>query len=190
LSGWGRTLILDIFEMVTGARMMMSYFRPGGLAWDIPDGFEDVVASFIDLLPSRIDEYEALLTDNPIWRERTQGVGVVDAETAKAMSVTGPILRATGVAWDLRKTMPYSVYSEFEFDVPVGTHGDVFDRYQVRMQEMRESIKIIRQALDKLPGGPHRVDNHKVAPPPKEEIYLSITCRLSRTWLKGAWWRT
>lgn len=182
-----REMILDIFEMVTGARMMMSYFRPGGLAWDIPDGFEEVVASFIDLMPSRIDEYEALLTNNPIWRERTQGVGVVDAETAMAMSVTGPILRATGVAWDLRKTMPYSVYSEFEFDVPVGTHGDVFDRYQVRIQEMRESIKIIRQALDKLPGGPHRVDNHKVAPPPKEEIYLSMEALIHhfKLWTEG-----
>ncbi len=182
-----REMILDIFEMVSGARMMTSYFRPGGLAWDLPDGFEEAVSNFIELFPERVDNYEQLLTDNPIWKDRTQGIGVIDTQTALSLSVTGPILRATGLAWDLRKTMPYSVYPEFDFDVPVGTHGDVYDRYRVRMQEMRESVKIIRQALEKLPGGPFRVDNHKVAPPPKEEIYLSMEALIHhfKLWTEG-----
>ncbi len=182
-----REMILDIFEMVSGARMMASYFRPGGLAWDLPDGFEEAVSNFIELFPERVDNYEQLLTDNPIWKDRTQGIGVIDTQTALSLSVTGPILRATGLAWDLRKTMPYSVYPEFDFDVPVGTHGDVYDRYRVRVQEMRESVKIIRQALEKLPGGPFRVDNHKVAPPPKEEIYLSMEALIHhfKLWTEG-----
>ncbi|MDQ7029013.1 MAG: NADH dehydrogenase (quinone) subunit D [Ardenticatenia bacterium] len=182
-----REMILDIFEMVSGARMMASYFRPGGLAWDLPDGFEEAVANFIELFPERVDNYEQLLTDNPIWKERTQGVGVIDTATALSLSVTGPILRATGLEWDLRKAMPYSVYPEFEFDVPVGAHGDVYDRYRVRMQEMRESVRIIRQALERLPEGAFRVDNHKVAPPPKEEIYLSMEALIHhfKLWTEG-----
>lgn len=183
-----REMILDIFEMVSGARMMASYFRPGGLAYDLPDGFKDVVANAIEVLPDRVDNYDQLLTGNPLWKERTQDVGVIDTETALALSVTGPILRATGYAWDLRKTMPYSVYEEFDFDVPVGCNGDVFDRYVVRLQEIRESIKIIRQALDVLPDeGLFRIDNHKIAPPPKEEIYLSMEALIHhfKLWTEG-----
>ena len=169
-----RELIIDIYEMVSGARMMASYFRAGGLAWDLPAGFEEAVQAILDIMPKRIDDYERLLTRNPIWMERTQGVGAITTEEALALSGTGPALRATGLAWDLRKTMPYSVYEAFDFEIPVGSRGDVYDRYLVRMEEMRQSLRIIQQALNDLPKGRFRVDNHKVAPPPKEEIYLSM----------------
>lgn len=183
-----REMILDVFEMVAGARMMASYFRPGGVAYDLPDGFEEVVADLIELIPERADNYQRLLTNNPIWKDRTQGVGVIDTETAISLSVTGPILRATGYAWDLRKTMPYSVYEAFDFDVPVGQNGDVYDRYIVRVREIYESVKIIRQALEGLPAeGLFRIDNHKIAPPPKEEIYLSMETLIHhfKLWTEG-----
>lgn len=183
-----REMILDVFEMVSGARMMASYFRPGGVAYELPDGFKEVVYDLIDLLPERIDNYDRLLTNNPLWKERTQNVGVIDTETALSLSVTGPILRSTGLAWDLRKTMPYSLYEEFEFDVPIGRNGDVYDRYIIRLQEMRESVRIVRQALDALPDeGLFRVDNHKIAPPPKEEIYLSMEALIHhfKLWTEG-----
>ncbi|MGH2544340.1 MAG: NADH-quinone oxidoreductase subunit D, partial [Ardenticatenaceae bacterium] len=142
-----REMILDIYEMVSGARMMASYFRPGGLAWELPPGFEEAVQAVLDILPARIDDYERLLTRNPIWMERTQGVGVISQELALALSITGPPLRATGIPWDLRKTMPYGVYEAFDFEVPVGSHGDVYDRYAVRMEEMRQSLRIVEQAM-------------------------------------------
>lgn len=182
-----RELIIDIYEMVSGARMMASYFRAGGLAWDLPAGFEEAVQAIVDIMPERIDDYERLLTRNPIWMERTQGVGAITTEEALALSGTGPALRATGLAWDLRKTMPYSVYEAFDFEIPVGSRGDVYDRYLVRMEEMRQSLRIIQQALNDLPKGRFRVDNHKVAPPPKEEIYLSMEALIHhfKLWTEG-----
>jgi NADH-quinone oxidoreductase subunit D len=182
-----REMILDIYEMVSGARMMASYFRPGGLAWELPPGFEEAVQAVLDIYPSRIADYERLLTRNPIWMERTQGVGAISQEQAIALSATGPILRATGVPWDLRRAMPYGAYEAFDFDVPVGSHGDVYDRYIVRMEEMRQSLRVIEQALRDLPGGPFRIDDHKIAPPPKEEIYLSMEALIHhfKLWTEG-----
>ncbi|MDQ4076173.1 MAG: NADH dehydrogenase (quinone) subunit D [Chloroflexota bacterium] len=182
-----REMISDIYEMVSGARMMASYFRPGGLAWELPPGFEEAVQAILDIFPERIDEYERLLTRNPIWLERTQGVGVITQEQALALSITGPTLRATGLPWDLRKTQPYSVYEAFDFEVPVGSRGDVYDRYLVRMEEMRQSLRIVDQALRDLPKGPFRIDNHKIAPPPKEEIYLSMEALIHhfKLWTEG-----
>ncbi len=182
-----REMILDIYEMVSGARMMESYIRPGGLAWDIPAGFEDAVQAILDILPERIEDYERLLTRNPIWLERTQGIGSITTEQALALSVTGPTLRATGLPWDLRKTIPYGIYEAFDFEVPVGARGDVYDRYLVRMEEMRQSLWIIKQALRDLPRGPFRIDDHKVAPPPKEEIYLSMEALIHhfKLWTEG-----
>jgi NADH-quinone oxidoreductase subunit D len=183
-----REMISDIIEMVSGDRMHAHYFRPGGLATDLPAGFEQAVQIVLDIFPGRIDEYERLLTKNPIWMERTQGVGAITAEKALALSITGPTLRSAGLPWDLRKTQPYSIYDAFEFDIPVGTRGDVYDRYLVRMEEMRQSLRIIEQALRDLPGGRFRIDNHKVAPPPKEEIYLSMEALIHhfKLWTEGA----
>ena len=182
-----REMIMDIYEMVSGARMMDSYFRAGGLAWDLPPGFESAVQAILDILPERFDDYERLLTRNPIWMERTQGVGAITTDAAIALSATGPALRATGMPWDLRKSMPYSVYEDLDFEIPVGSRGDVYDRYLVRMEEMRQSVRIVQQALNKLPGGPFRVMNHKISPPPKEEIYLSMEALIHhfKLWTEG-----
>jgi NADH-quinone oxidoreductase subunit D len=169
-----RELIMDINELVSGARMMTSYIRPGGLMKDIPAGFLEQVEDFLRVMPQRIQEYEDLLSENELWIARNRGIGVLPAETALAYGVTGPILRASGVAWDLRKAMPYSGYEEYDFDVCVQTDGDCYARYRVRMDEMRESLKIIRQALDRLPDGPVMTDNRKVAPPPRHELALSM----------------
>jgi NADH:ubiquinone oxidoreductase subunit D len=154
--------------------MMDSYYRAGGLAWDLPPGFAEAVQSILDILPERIDEYERLLTRNPIWLERTQTIGAISAEQALALSATGPALRATGVPWDLRKTMPYSVYEAFDFEIPVGSRGDVYDRYLVRMEEMRQSLRIIEQALNNLPEGPYQVDDRRITLPPKKGVYTNI----------------
>jgi len=182
-----RELILDIHEMVSGARMMASYFRIGGLAQDLPDGFGEAVREFNTLLPERMEDYETLLTENPIWLERTKGVGIINAEQALAHSVTGPILRAAGTPWDIRKEFPYSSYDHFDFDVPTQQEGDTYARYLVRMAEIRESLKIIAQALDRLPDGPVLVADYKIAPPPKEEIYLSMEALIHhfKFWTEG-----
>lgn len=169
-----RDSILDIFEMTGGARMFPSYIRPGGLAYELPDGFEDAVGAILDRMPAMIDMYEGLLTANPLWKQRTVGVAVIGAADAMALGVTGPILRATGVAWDLRKQIPYCGYESYTFDVPIGTQGDAYDRYCIRVAEMRESVKIARQALDRLPAGPHMTADRKVAPPPKQELATSM----------------
>ena len=169
-----RESILDLFDLTSGQRMMTSYIRVGGLAQDLHPDFPERTRQFIDDLPGHIDEYEALLKENEIWQERTMGVGILPAERAMALGVTGPALRASGVPWDLRKAQPYSGYDKFQFDIPTETAGDCYARYRVRIREMRESVRIIRQALDTLPDGPVKTDDRKVAPPPRLEINTSM----------------
>jgi NADH-quinone oxidoreductase subunit D len=162
--------LLRIFEAVSGQRMMTSYFRIGGLALEPPMGFYEQVQNLLDLMPSRIDQYENLLTGNPIWMGRLQGVGYLSPEDAIALGVTGPPLRASGVDWDLRRDMPYSGYEKFKFDVPVSKVGDVWARYVVRIQEMRESVKICQQALDGIPTGRITADAPKIVLPDREQM--------------------
>lgn len=185
-----REQILDIFELVSGARMMTSYFRIGGLAYDLPSDFIPTVEQFLAVMPSRIDEYEDLLTANPLWLERTVGVGVIDAQSAIALGLTGANLRATGVAYDVRKAMPYSGYETYSFEIPVGKNGDIYDRYRVRIAEMRQSVKIVQQATERLRElgpGPVVTSNRKVAPPPKREITESMESLIHhfKLWTEG-----
>jgi NADH-quinone oxidoreductase subunit D len=185
-----REQILDIFELVSGARMMTSYFRVGGLAYDVPQDFAPTVAAFLSIMPGRIDEYEDLLSGNPMWLERTTGVGAIDADAAIQYGVTGPGLRAAGIAWDLRKDMPYCGYETYDFDVPIAKHGDIYDRYLVRMAEMRESVKICDQALRRLVEmgpGPYTTTDRKIAPPPKTEITHSMESLIHhfKLWTEG-----
>jgi NADH-quinone oxidoreductase subunit D len=165
-----REMILDIFELVSGVRMMTSYICPGGLQADIPRGLEALVRAFTSLFPERLHEYHDLLTNNQLWLDRTKGVGVLSTENAIAYGASGPVLRGSGVVWDIRKAFPYSGYEQFDFDIPVGSHGDVYDRYLVRMLEMEQSLTIVNQALEGIPTGSYRVSNPKVVPPPKWEI--------------------
>jgi NADH-quinone oxidoreductase subunit D len=169
-----RETVMDIYEMVSGARMTSSYFRVGGLSADVPAGFEKKVRDFISEMPANIDTYEGLLTKNTIWLQRTVGNGYISAEDAVDMGLTGPPLRGSGVNWDLRRDDPYCGYEDFTFTVPVGEKCDTFDRYKVRLVEMREACSIIRQALDKLKAGPVLADDPKVCYPPKENVYNSI----------------
>jgi NADH-quinone oxidoreductase subunit D len=169
-----REMVLGFFEKTTGVRMNHNFIRPGGTAADLPDGWEDDVTVIIDTIEARLDDYDQLLTGQPIFRERTEGVGALTAEEALALSATGPILRSTGIAWDLRRTMPYMEYDKVDFDVIVGTFGDNFDRYAIRFNEVRESIKIIRQVLDRIPQGDYRVQDKKVTPPPRARIDESM----------------
>jgi NADH-quinone oxidoreductase subunit D len=169
-----REQILDIFEMCSGQRMMTSYIRPGGLALDLPEGFEAAVRQFLDNMPHRIDEYESLLTRNGLWRDRTVGVGVLNLADALGLTITGPSLRASGGTLDLRKDQPYCGYEEYDFNVVTTTEGDCYARYLVRIREMRESLKIVRQALDRLPSGPHTTSDRKVSFPPRSELATSM----------------
>jgi len=170
-----REEFMKIYEYVSGQRMMTSYFRFGGLALEPPPDWLDWVRRALDALPAHLDEYEDLLTQNRIWLARTKGVGVLSAADAIAMGVSGPMLRASGVAYDIRKMFPYSSYDEFEFQVPTQTAGDVYARYQVRVAEMRESIKIVRQAMEKIPPqGPFRAEAPGIIPPSREEMKTSI----------------
>jgi len=165
---------LDMFEMVGGARMNPSYFRIGGLAGDLPDGFVEKVRAFCEDLPSRIEGYERLLTENKIWLSRTKDVGIISAEDGIELGLSGPCLRGSGVDWDLRKANPYSSYEHFDFDIPLGKNGDTYDRYLVRMEEMRQSNRIILQTLDKLPSGEINAYNPKVISPLKEKVQENI----------------
>ena len=169
-----RERIMDIFEMVSGQRMMHGYMRVGGLQWDVPAGFVERVRAVADDLPARLDEYERLLTDNLIWRERTEGIAVLSYDDALRYGCTGPIARGSGVNYDVRKAFPYGGYEAYDFDVPLGSRGDSFDRYTVRMEEMRQSRRIILQALDRLRDGPVIVDDRKVALPPRPELVRSM----------------
>ncbi|MGH9169913.1 MAG: NADH-quinone oxidoreductase subunit D, partial [Acidimicrobiales bacterium] len=173
--GWrDREVVLAFFEKLTGLRMNHNYIRPGGVAADLPDGWEDDVAAIIDTIPSRLDEYDELITGQPIFRRRCEGVGTISADLALAMGATGPILRACGVPWDLRRTMPYLYYDELDFDVIVGTVGDTFDRYAVRLNEIRESCRIVAQILERVPPGDYRSQDKKVTPPPRARIDESM----------------
>ncbi len=173
--GWReREQVLRFFQKVTGLRMNHNYIRPGGVAADLPDGWRDDVLHLMDMLPPRLEEYDILMTGQPIWRERLQGVGILTADEAIALSATGPVLRSTGVTWDLRRDMPYLAYPELEFDVVVGSYGDAFDRYAIRLNEIRESIRIVHQILDAMPSGDFRVQDTKVTPPPRARIDESM----------------
>jgi NADH-quinone oxidoreductase subunit D len=173
--GWReRETVLRFFEKVTGLRMNHNYIRIGGVAADLPDGWRDDVLAVIDALPPRLAEYDDLLTGQPIFRQRTEGIGILTAEQAIALGTTGPLLRSTGVPWDLRRTMPYLHYDQVDFDVVVGTYGDCFDRYAIRLNEMRESIKILHQVIDKMPAGDYRIQDKKVTPPPRARIDESM----------------
>jgi NADH-quinone oxidoreductase subunit D len=175
LYGWReREEGLRLLEMITGLRMNHNFIRPGGVAADLPDGYRDATLRFLDVLPDRVAEFDTLLTDQPIYRERLQGVGVITEREAIALGATGPILRSTGVTWDLRRDIPYLFYEQVDFDVIVGTYGDCFDRYAIRLNEIRESIKIIRQVLDLLPPGDYRIQDKKVTPPPRARIDESM----------------
>jgi NADH-quinone oxidoreductase subunit D len=169
-----REVILDIFEYVSGVRMMTSYICPGGLQADLLPGFDAKVRDFTSIFPQRLQEYHDLLTNNQLWLERTKGVGLLSAEQALAYGASGPVIRGSGVVWDIRKAFPYSGYEQFDFDIPVGSNGDVYDRYLVRMLEMDESLKIVNQALEGMPTGPYRTSNPKISPPPKWQITGSM----------------
>ena len=173
--GWReREEVLRFFQKVTGLRMNHNFIRPGGTAADLPPGWRDDVLRLMERLPPRLEEYDTLMTDQPLWRERLQGVGTITASEAMALGCTGPILRATGIAWDLRRAMPYLAYEQLDFDVIVGSYGDAFDRYAVRLAELRESIKLVHQILDALPQGDYRVQDRKVTPPPRARLDESM----------------
>lgn len=182
-----REMLLDIFELCSGQRMMTTYVRPGGLWRDVPVEFVPAVEQFLKIIPAKINEYESLLHDNPLFIERTRGIGVIKADECIRWGVTGPILRAGGMAYDLRKARPYSGYEQFDFDIPTRQEGDVYARYEIRMAELRESNKIVRQALDKLPGGEIRSNNRKFVPPPRSEIGTSMEALIHhfKLWTEG-----
>jgi len=169
-----RDTILDMNEEISGFRMHTSYIRPGGVMADTTPRFLEMLDTFCNKMPANIDEYEALLTMNPIFRSRTIGIGRLPAEDAKVLGATGPMLRGSGVAWDLRKNMPYSGYENYDFEVATSDMCDCYGRYLVRIKEMREAVRILRQALDRLPDGPVNVDDRKVLPPPREELETSM----------------
>jgi NADH-quinone oxidoreductase subunit D len=175
LFGWReREETLRLLEMITGLRMNHNFIRPGGVAADLPDGWRDGVLRVLDLCAPRLDEYDELLTGQPIFRARLQGVGVITADEAIALGATGPILRSTGVPWDLRKDAPYLFYDQVEFAAVVGSYGDAFDRYAIRLNEVRESMSIVRQILDAMPRGDYRIQDRKVTPPPRARIDESM----------------
>jgi NADH-quinone oxidoreductase subunit D len=169
-----RELILAFFEKTAGLRLNLNYVRPGGVAADLPDGWQDDVTVICDTIEPRTYEYDQLLTGQPIFRERMIGVAALTSEEAIALGVTGPVLRSTGVAWDLRRSMPYLAYDKVDFDVIVGTYGDNFDRFAIRLNEIRESLKIIRQCVEMMPKGDYRSQDPKVTPPPRARIGESM----------------
>ena len=174
---WGfeqREILMEFCERVCGARLHMNYFRPGGVSLDLPAGLAEDIWAWTEEFPKCIDDLEELLTENRIFKQRSVDVGVIDAAQALDWGFSGPCLRASGVAWDLRKAQPYDAYDRVDFDVPIGKYGDCYDRYLVRMYEMRECLKIIRQCLNDMPSGPVRVDDRKISPPPRAEMKHSM----------------
>jgi NADH-quinone oxidoreductase subunit D len=182
-----REMIMDILELVSGQRMMTTYIRPGGLWRDVPVEFESAVRKFIDILPSRIDEYESLLTQNPLFLERTIGIGKISKEECIRWGITGPVLRGSGMAYDLRKSRPYSGYEQYDFDIPTAEGCDINARYTVRVAEMRQSARIVRQALDQMPFGPIKSNNRKYVPPPRSELGTSMEALIHhfKLWTEG-----
>jgi NADH-quinone oxidoreductase subunit D len=175
LYGWReREEVLRYLEFITGLRMNHNYIRPGGVAADLPDGWQERALELCDTVAHGINEYDELLSENPIWRERTIGLGLITTEECLARSITGPILRSTGFAWDLRKAQPYLAYDDVDFDVMYGVNGDVFDRYRLRLSEIHESIKIVRQCVERMPAGDYRTQDKKLTPPPRERIDESM----------------
>jgi NADH-quinone oxidoreductase subunit D len=174
---WGfeeREKLMEFYERASGARLHSAYFRPGGVHQDLPPQLIEDILSFCDSFPKVIDDLEGLLTENRIFKQRTVDIGKVTREQAEDWGFSGPVVRASGVAWDLRKSQPYDAYAEMDFDIPVGKNGDCYDRYLVRIEEMRQSLKIMRQAIAKMPEGPIAVDDRKVAPPPRTEMKRSM----------------
>ena len=174
---WGfeeREKLMEFFERASGARLHAAYFRPGGVHLDLPAGLTDDILKFCDAFPAHVDDVEGLLTDNRIFRQRTVDIGVVSARDAIDWGFTGPMLRASNVAWDLRKAQPYDAYDKMKFEIPVGKTGDCFARYLVRIEEMRQSVNIMRQAIEKMPSGPVTVDDHKISPPSRAEMKRSM----------------
>jgi len=173
--GWReREETLRVLEAITGLRMNHNFIRPGGVAADLPDGWRDLVLGLLDLIPPRLEEYDTLMTGQPIWRDRLQGVGVITRQEAIALGATGPILRSTGLPWDLRRDDPYLFYDQVDFDVIVGSYGDCFDRYAIRLNEIREAIRIVHQILESMPTGDYRIQDKKVTPPPRARIDESM----------------
>lgn len=175
LYGWReREEVLRLLELITGLRMNHNFIRPGGVAADLPEGYAEAILPVCDEVQRRLEEYDILLTGQPIWRQRLQNVGTLNKEAALALGITGPMLRSTGYVWDLRKDMPYLDYPELEFDVIAGTGGDCFDRYLIRLNEIRESIRLVRQIIERMPAGDFRVQDKKITPPPRARIDESM----------------
>ena len=173
--GWReREPLLRFFEKTTGLRMNHNYIRPGGVAADLHDGWEQDLAEYLDTIEPRLDEYHTLMNGQPLWRDRLQGVGILNEAECLALGTTGPLLRAAGSSWDLRRDMPYLAYDEVDFDIPVGSYGDCFDRFAIKLAEIEESIKIVRQCIEKMPDGDYRVQDKKVTPPPRARIDESM----------------
>jgi len=174
---WGfeeREKLMEFYERASGARLHANYFRPGGVHQDLPPGLLEDIAAFCDQFPKRIDDLERLLTENRIFKQRTVDIGRMTREQAIDWGFSGPMLRASGVPWDLRKAQPYDVYADMDFDIPIGKNGDCWDRYLVRMEEMRQSLRIIKQCIDRMPAGAHMIDDRKVSPPPRAEMKSSM----------------
>jgi len=169
-----REILMEFCERASGARLHMAYFRPGGVAYDVPPELPDDISAWAERFPSLLDDCETLLTENRIFKQRTVDIGLISAEQCFDWGYSGPNLRASGVPWDLRKSQPYDVYAEMDFDIPVGKHGDCYDRYLVRMLEMRESLRIIHQCLERMPDGAVKSDDSKVSPPPRAAMKQSM----------------
>ncbi|MGE5503769.1 MAG: NADH-quinone oxidoreductase subunit D [Actinomycetota bacterium] len=174
---WGfeeREKLMEFYERACGARLHANYFRPGGVAFDLPAGLLEDIAEWCETFPKVLDDIETLVTENRIFKQRTVDIGIVTPEQALDWGFTGPNLRACGIAWDLRKSQPYEAYDQVDFDIPIGKHGDCYDRYLIRVVEMRESVRIMKQCIEKMPGGPVKVDDRKIAPPPRAEMKKSM----------------
>ncbi len=182
-----REMVLEIFEMVSGQRMMTTYIRPGGLWRDVPYGFTEAVRKFIEVMPRRIQEYDDLLKENEIFLDRTKNIGVISAEDCIAYGLSGPVIRAAGIAHDIRKKQPYMGYDQYDFDIPVHMDGDIYSRYRVRIEEMTQSLRIVEQALNRLPDGPVRSNNRKYVPPPRSELGVSMESLIHhfKLWTEG-----
>ncbi|MFP3014940.1 MAG: NADH-quinone oxidoreductase subunit D [Wolbachia sp.] len=169
-----REKILEFYERASGARFHAAYIRPGGIAADVPEGLIEDIAKFIEQFPKYIDDVDELLTENRIWKQRTVGISEISIKQALDWGFSGPMLRAAGLAWDLRKSQPYEIYDQLDFDIPIGQNGDCYDRYLVRMAEIRQSVSLVKQCIEKMPGGPIKTEDRKISPPPRAEMKKSM----------------